>query len=127
MSKVFELKCSIQNYLWGKKGFGNEVSRLSLAGKHINFIDEKEYYAELWMGAYKKNPSLVRSSGEKLSDWIKENENVLGEKSILKFGNELPFLMKVLSINSALSIQVHPAKVIKYYLIVSLLLCLIDV
>lgn len=114
MLEVFELKCSIQNYLWGKKGFESEVSRLSLAGKHIDYIDENQYYAELWMGAHSKSPSLVKSSGQKLSDWIKNNEDVLGEPSILRFGNKLPFLMKVLSINSALSIQVHPSKVNKY-------------
>lgn len=111
MHDIFELKCTIQNYLWGKKGSDSEVSRLSLAGEHIDSIDEKQYYAELWMGAHTKSPSLVKSSGEKLNDWIKNNKEVLGEASTLKFGDELPFLMKVLSINSALSIQVHPSKV----------------
>lgn len=110
MLEVFELQCFIQNYLWGKKGLASEVSRLSLAGQHIDFVDEKQFYAELWMGALHKSPSLVKSSGQKLSDWIKSNNEVLGEKSRLKFGDELPFLMKVLSINSALSIQVHPSK-----------------
>ncbi|XP_022168453.1 mannose-6-phosphate isomerase isoform X2 [Myzus persicae] len=110
MLEVFELQCFIQNYLWGKKGFASEVSRLSLAGQHIDSIDEKQLYAELWMGALHKSPSLVKSSGQKLSDWIKSNNEALGEKSRLQFGDELPFLMKVLSINSALSIQVHPSK-----------------
>lgn len=111
MLQAFELKCSIQSYLWGKKGFDSEVSRLGLAGKHIDVIDEKQYYAELWMGAHRKNTSLVKSSGQKLSDWITLNEEVLGDASRLKFGVKLPFLMKMLSINSALSIQVHPSKV----------------
>ncbi|XP_008187107.1 mannose-6-phosphate isomerase isoform X2 [Acyrthosiphon pisum] len=110
MLEVFELQCFIQNYLWGKKGLASEVSRLSLAGQHIDSIDEKQFYAELWMGALHKSPSLVKSSGQKLSEWIKRNNEALGEKSRLKFGDELPFLMKVLSINSALSIQVHPSK-----------------
>jgi len=117
MFEAFELKCSIQNYLWGKKGFSSEVSRLSLAGKHIDFIDDKQCYAELWMGAHHKKPSILKSSGQKLSDWIKDNKDALGEASLLKFGDKLPFLMKLLSINSALSIQIHPSKVNKYYLI----------
>lgn len=117
MREVFELKCSIQNYLWGKKGSESEVSRLSLAGQHIDSIDERQYYAELWMGAHSKSPSMVKNSEQKLSDWIKDNQEALGESSILKFGNELPFLMKVLSINSALSIQVHPSKVIQCFLL----------
>lgn len=114
MLEVFELICSTQNYLWGKKGSESEVGRLSLAGRHIDCIDEKQFYAELWMGAHNKSPSLVKCSEQKLSDWIKVNEESLGEASLSKFGNELPFLMKVLSINSALSIQVHPSKVNKY-------------
>lgn len=125
MLEVFELKCSIQNYLWGKRGSDSEVSRLSLAGQHIDFIEEKQYYAELWMGAHSKSPSIVKNSEQKLSDWIKDNEEVLGESSTLNFGNELPFLMKVLSINSALSIQVHPSKVIQCFLAVSTLLILL--
>lgn len=124
MLEVYELKCSIQNYLWGKKGSESEVSRLSLAGQHIEFIDEKQYYAELWMGAHNKSPSIIKNSEQKLSDWIKDNEEILGESSILKFGNKLPFLMKVLSINSALSIQVHPSKVIKYFLTLATLIIL---
>jgi len=118
MLQVFELKCSIQNYLWGKKGICSEVSRLSLAGNHIDYVDEKQYYAELWMGAHNKSPSLIKCSGQKLSDWINYNEESLGEASRLKFGNKLPFLMKILSINSALSIQVHPSKVNTYFLAV---------
>lgn len=111
MHDIIELKCSIQYYLWGKKGSDSEVSRLSLAGEHIESIDEKQYYAELWMGTHTKSPSLIKSSGQKLNEWIINNKEVLGEASTLKFGNELPFLMKVLSVNSALSIQVHPSKV----------------
>jgi mannose-6-phosphate isomerase len=115
MLEVYELKCFIQNYLWGKRGSESEVSRLSLAGQHIESINEEQYYAELWMGAHSKSPSILKNSEQKLSDWINDNEEILGKSSILKFGNKLPFLMKVLSINSALSIQVHPSKVIKYF------------
>lgn len=113
MTEVFELKCSVQNYLWGKRGLSSEVSRLGLAGGHMDFIDDEEHYAELWMGAHSKSPSLVKSTSRNLSDWIEDNEKMLGEPSIKKFGNKLPFMMKVLSINSALSIQVHPSKVNK--------------
>lgn len=113
MSEIFELKCFTQSYLWGKKGMSSLVGQLSLAGGHEDSINENQYYAEFWMGAHSKNTSLVKSSGQNLSDWIKNNKEALGESSLLKFGNNLPFLMKVLSINSALSIQVHPSKVIE--------------
>lgn len=89
------------------------VGQLSLAGGHEDSINEKQCYAEFWMGAHSKNTSLVKSSEQNLSDWIKNNKEALGESSLLKFGDNLPFLLKVLSINSALSIQVHPSKVIE--------------
>lgn len=122
MSEVFELQCSAQEYVWGKKGDDSVVGRLCLAGGHVDFIDEKRHYAELWMGAHSKSPSLVKSSGRRLSEWLVDNEAVLGEASVARFGDKLPFLMKVLSINSALSIQVHPSKVNKYNRAVSLFL-----
>ncbi|XP_050539773.1 mannose-6-phosphate isomerase [Daktulosphaira vitifoliae] len=110
MCDMFELKCFIQNYHWGKKGLDSEVCRLGLAGGHINIVDEKQFYAELWMGALSKGMSIVKNSGLNLNKWIDFNHEALGETSIAKFGKNLPFLLKVLSINSALSIQVHPDK-----------------
>lgn len=39
-----------------------------------------------------------------------EHPEVLGEKLIRRFGHDLPFLFKVLSVETALSIQAHPDK-----------------
>ncbi|XP_050423282.1 mannose-6-phosphate isomerase isoform X2 [Adelges cooleyi] len=110
MLEVFELKCSIQKYYWGKKGMESEVSRLSLAGGHIDSVDEQQTYAELWMGTLDKGMAKVKANGQDLKCWLDVNLEALGDASRAKFGNNLPFLLKVLSINSALSIQVHPDK-----------------
>ena len=61
------------------------------------------------MGTHPKGPSLIASSGESLAKWIADHHSSLGDQA--KFYNELPFLFKVLSVNIALSIQVHPDKV----------------
>lgn len=66
------------------------------------------------MGTHVTSPSRVWSSGELLSDYLKANPKLMGDKVIQNFegardGN-LPFLFKVLSIEKALSIQTHPDK-----------------
>lgn len=50
-------------------------------------------------------------SGEVLGEYIRRQPGVLGFPVIEKFGEQLPFLFKVLSVNQALSIQAHPNKV----------------
>ena len=67
------------------------------------------YTVQLWMGTHPKGPSLIASSGESLAKWITDHISSLGDQA--KLYNELPFLFKVLSVNIALSIQVHPDKV----------------
>ena len=69
---------------------------------------------QLWMGTHKKGPSVISHppslAGALLSDWLRDNQWALGNKVAKKFGGELPFLLKILSVNRALSIQAHPDK-----------------
>lgn len=74
----------VKNYDWGTRDY---IS--SLFGG-----DEKEKKAEYWMGTHPKGEA-VTENGEKLSKEI---------------GHTLPFLFKVLSIASPLSLQCHPDK-----------------
>ena len=65
------------------------------------------------MGTHTKSPSLVFGSGETLASYLGKNQNLIGETVSQKFGTEdgnLPFLLKVLAIEKALSIQSHPDK-----------------
>jgi len=65
------------------------------------------------MGAHSKKPSLVTNIDPptNLTDLLKNNPVLVGKKIIERFGTAtLPYLFKVLSINKALSIQVHPDK-----------------
>ncbi len=66
------------------------------------------------MGTHKKGPALIASPqclrGQLLSEWLQSNQWALGQNITAEFGSQLPFLLKVLSINKALSIQAHPAK-----------------
>lgn len=103
--------CGVQNYAWGKVGNTSKVARLAVHAEKDFVIDESKPYAELWMGTHPKSPAVLSSTGERLSDHISANpESELGKHVTEKFGSNLPFLLKILSVNQALSIQAHPNK-----------------
>jgi mannose-6-phosphate isomerase len=105
-----ELKCSIQNYSWGKQGLDSIVAIL-MKSSNPEFIPKENLpYAELWMGTHPNGPSFLKNQNISLDEYIQKN-NVLGNQVTNTYGKKLPFLLKVLSIKKALSIQVHPTKV----------------
>ncbi len=68
-------------------------------------------YAEYWIGAHKRAPSLVESTGRTLEDMIKDDpERILGTEVAKKFNQELPYLFKLSDSIKMLSVQVHPNK-----------------
>ncbi|WWC92563.1 mannose-6-phosphate isomerase, class I [Kwoniella dendrophila CBS 6074] len=113
---VFKLSPGVQSYDWGKKGSASLAAQFGKTCVEGFEIDENKTYAELWMGTHPTLPSKLSQSKTEttLSEYIKSYNSVLGDKVINKFedakdGN-LPFLFKVLSIGTALSIQAHPDK-----------------
>jgi mannose-6-phosphate isomerase len=67
--------------------------------------------AELWMGAHPSAPSGLGTGGPTLDKLIAADpERELGADCVAQFGPRLPFLLKVLSAATALSIQVHPSR-----------------
>ncbi|CAG9862507.1 unnamed protein product [Phyllotreta striolata] len=105
-----ELLCSVQNYDWGKIGLESKVALLSRGNDSKFEICDKTPYAELWMGTHVNGPSIIKETGQHLSAYLEENVEALGRKTAETFHDQLPFLLKVLSINKALSIQIHPSK-----------------
>lgn len=104
-TKIFRLKGIVQHYKWGGKSFLPE-----LIGEKTN---GDQSYAEYWMGAHAKAPSLIQfQNGENQSLDIflqSATEEKLGLKIANQFGR-LPYLFKVLDVHDMLSIQVHPSK-----------------
>lgn len=86
----YRMKNQIQHYHWGAKDYLPDL--LSLQNM------DKEPCAELWMGAHPKASSRVFIDGV----WI-ELYHLMQDRNI-----DFPFLLKILSIESPLSIQVHP-------------------
>lgn len=107
---VLPLACRPQCYSWGKLGLNSEVAQLLLHGDQGISIDPDKPYAELWMGAHPKADSLILNQvlDRTLGAWVQENPQALGSKVRERFNGKLPFLFKVLSVRTALSIQAHP-------------------
>jgi mannose-6-phosphate isomerase len=69
--------------------------------------------AELWMGAHPSAPSgVARDARRTTLDAViaADPDRELGPGCVARFGPRLPFLLKVLAAEQALSIQVHPSR-----------------
>lgn len=65
--------------------------------------------AELWIGAHPGAPSGIADTD--LPAWIARDPQArLGAASVDVYGERLPFLLKILSARTALSIQAHPSR-----------------
>lgn len=107
---VIQLKCDCNNYPWGKVGQDSLAARLCSKTPGTDFkLENDKNYAEMWMGTYPVTPSYVLKTGENLQDVLNANqEKLIGKTVLSKFGAELPFLPKILSIQKALPLQIHP-------------------
>ncbi|XP_022113544.2 mannose-6-phosphate isomerase [Pieris rapae] len=105
-----ELQCKVQNYEWGKLGQNSTVARLVASADSSVSIDNGKPYAELWMGTHPNGPSIIIERDIPLSEYLKTNLDAVGPDVRKKFNVLVPFLLKVLSVRKALSIQAHPTK-----------------
>ncbi|MCJ1305680.1 hypothetical protein MMC08_008496 [Hypocenomyce scalaris] len=111
-ASVMQLNCSCNNYPWGKRGNESLAARFCAQTPNTGFnIDNGKEYAEMWMGDYPELPAKILETGEELHRVIEDNkEQLLGQNCIRKFGVVLPYLPKILSIQKALPLQIHPDK-----------------
>lgn len=68
--------------------------------------------AELWIGAHADDSSIVAVDGGATPlVWLlaEDPERLLGHSVTKRFGNQLPYLMKVLAAATPLSLQAHPS------------------
>jgi len=93
----------VQHYAWG--GFDFIPALIRQANT------ERQPFAEFWIGAHPKLPSLAQVSGFEmaLDALIAANPlQILGSHAAVLFEGKLPYLLKVLDVRQMLSIQVHP-------------------
>lgn len=96
---IYPLRGVIQHYSWGGKTF------LPLLLGTANA--EQKPFAEYWLGAHPKAPSMVNDGS--LPQLLRQQPELLGADVEQRFKG-LPFLFKVLDVAQMLSIQVHPSK-----------------
>lgn len=106
---VFQLSVGAQCYDWGKLGLDSKVAQFAQCSPEFT-VNEAKPYAELWMGTHPSLASKVFKTGETLKAHLASHPELLGDKVRAEFGDDLPFLFKVLAIRKALSIQAHPDK-----------------
>ena len=109
--RAARMRGAVQHYAWGGPAFIPElIGSPNPDGKP---------FAELWIGAHPRAPSLVELSPAPEApaaavplDRLLEgaSESVLGPAACARFAGKLPFLFKVLDAHTMLSIQAHPSK-----------------
>jgi mannose-6-phosphate isomerase len=97
------LRPVVRPYAWG--------SRTAIAELQGRPVPATGPEAELWMGAHPSAPSGIARDPATLDAVIAAApDRELGPQCAATFGGRLPFLLKVLSADKALSIQVHPTR-----------------
>ncbi|RMB62076.1 mannose-6-phosphate isomerase, class I [Tessaracoccus antarcticus] len=66
-------------------------------------------FAEYWLGTHPLGDAHVDGGGS-LSATLTQQPELLGQATVEAFGGRLPFLMKLLSAGSPLSLQAHPSR-----------------
>lgn len=98
------IRGAIRTYAWG--------SRTAIADFTGRQVPTAHPEAELWLGAHPADPAWVETEyGERsLLDVLREDpEGQLGPAVRARFGDVLPFLVKVLAADEPLSLQAHPS------------------
>lgn len=94
------LRNAVRPYAWGSRTTIAELLGRPVPAPHPE--------AELWMGAHPGDPSKI---GDRSLLEIVEADPVgqLGAQCVDRWGHRLPFLLKVLAAEEALSMQAHPS------------------
>ena len=101
---IYRLHGTIQPYAWGGHDYIPQLLRREPSNLPA---------AELWFGDHPQAPSQIEADGITLpfNDWLQKNLNhALTPASRARFGDRLPYLLKILDVRLPLSIQVHPDK-----------------
>ena len=101
---IYRLTGQVQHYAWGGRNYIASLIGLNSA--------KDQPCAEWWLGAHPSAPSEIENASNKQSliEFLSQNPTALGQASRQQFGDELPYLLKILDVEKPLSIQLHPTK-----------------
>lgn len=98
------LRGAIRTYAWGSRTAIAEFTGRAVPAMHPE--------AELWFGAHPADPAWLQTAEGDVSlldGLAADPEGQLGAAARTRFGDALPFLMKVLAADEPLSLQAHPS------------------
>jgi mannose-6-phosphate isomerase len=98
------IRGAIRTYAWGSRTAIPEFTGRPIPAAHPE--------AELWLGANPGDPSWLEETGGGVSllQAVRDDpEGQLGAAVRARFGDALPFLLKVLAADEPLSLQAHPS------------------
>src|ERR1700753_4172406 len=98
------LRGAIRTYAWGSRTAIAEFTGRPVPAAHPE--------AELWLGANPGDPAFLEEPGGEVSllqAVLADPEGKLGAVARKRFGDALPFLVKVLAADEPLSLQAHPS------------------
>jgi mannose-6-phosphate isomerase len=98
------LRGAIRTYAWGSRTAIAEFTGRPVPAAHPE--------AELWLGANPGDPAWLENPDGEISllqALIDDPEGQLGSVTRARFGDVLPFLVKVLAADEPLSLQAHPS------------------
>ncbi|OBI03892.1 mannose-6-phosphate isomerase, class I [Mycolicibacter heraklionensis] len=99
-----QLRGAIRTYAWGSRTAIAEFTGRPVPAAHPE--------AELWLGAHPGDPAYLETDAGEVSLLnllSHEPEGQLGQLAQARFGDRLPFLVKVLAADEPLSLQAHPS------------------
>jgi mannose-6-phosphate isomerase len=98
------LRGAIRTYAWGSRTAIAEFTGRPVPAAHPE--------AELWLGANSGDPAFLEEPDGEVSllqAVVADPEGQLGAAARARFGDALPFLLKVLAADEPLSLQAHPS------------------
>lgn len=98
------LRGALRTYAWGSRTAIAEFTGRPVPAAHPE--------AELWFGAHPGDPAWLETETGAISlldTVVADPEGQLGSGSRARFGDALPFLVKVLAAEEPLSLQAHPS------------------
>jgi mannose-6-phosphate isomerase len=101
---VHLLRGAVRTYAWGSR-----TAIAEFTGRRSPTMHPE---AELWFGAHPGDPAWLQTEhGEEslLEALHADPEGQLGGQAVARFGDTLPFLVKVLAADEPLSLQAHPS------------------
>ncbi|MGF2950898.1 mannose-6-phosphate isomerase, class I [Mycobacterium sp. THU-M116] len=98
------LRGALRTYAWGSRTTIAEFTGRTVPAAHPE--------AELWFGAHPGDPAWLETEDGEVSlldALVADPDGQLGPGSRARFGDVLPFLVKVLAADEPLSLQAHPS------------------